>query len=54
MVVFTICFLRLVAYLKDTTEGDPDLSFYGRSRRYSRAVGPFWPFILRFLYLSTL
>lgn len=31
MVVFTICFLGLVAYLKDITKADPDLSFYGRS-----------------------
>lgn len=31
MVVFTICFLGLVAYLKDSTKADPDLSFYGRS-----------------------
>lgn len=31
MVVFTICFLGLVAYLKDITKADPDLSYYGRS-----------------------
>ena len=31
MVVFTICFLGLVAYLKDSTKADPALSFYGRS-----------------------
>lgn len=30
MVVFSICFLGLVAYLKDSTKADPDLSFYGR------------------------
>ena len=31
MVVFTICFLGLVAYLKEITKADPDLSFYGRN-----------------------
>lgn len=31
MVVFTVRFLGLAAYLKDWTKGDPEFSFYGRS-----------------------
>lgn len=31
MVAFTVCFLGLVAYLKDRTKADSDLCFYGRS-----------------------